>query len=61
MAESVWDYPRLPSVEPTGDAFASSSAERRSSTRAVPIASRDGHPPVYYVPPEDVAPAFRRF
>ncbi len=54
--ESVWDYPRPPRLEPT---------ERRlrivhrgvllaETTRAL-RALETSHPPVYYLPPEDVA------
>jgi uncharacterized protein (DUF427 family) len=57
MAESVWDYPRPPRVE---------ASERRirvilggetvvDSRRAHRVLETS-HPPVYYVPPEDVAP-----
>lgn len=57
MPESVWDYPRPPRVEPT---------ERRIrvvlggktivDTRRAQRVLETSHPPVYYVPPEDVAP-----
>lgn len=54
--ESVWDYPRPPRLEPT---------ERRlrivhrgvllaETTRALRVLETS-HPPVYYLPPEDVA------
>jgi uncharacterized protein (DUF427 family) len=57
MAESVWDYPRPPRVEPT---------ERRirvvhrgrvivDTTRAVRVLETS-HPPAYYVPLADVVP-----
>ncbi len=56
MAESVWDYPRPPRVEPS---------ERRvrvvlggetivDTTEAVRVLETS-HPPVFYVPPQDVA------
>jgi uncharacterized protein (DUF427 family) len=58
MPESVWDYPRPPRVEPT---------ERRvrvvlggeviADTRCAHRVLETSHPPVYYVPIEDVAPA----
>ena len=38
VAESVWDYPRPPRVEPTRGGSASSSAARRSWIRHVPSA-----------------------
>lgn len=57
MPESVWDYPRPPRVEPT---------ERRVrvvlggevivDTRGAHRVLETSHPPVYYVPIEDVAP-----
>jgi uncharacterized protein (DUF427 family) len=56
MPESVWDYPRPPRVEPT---------ERRIrvlldgvtivDTRRAHRVLETSHPPVYYVPLEDVA------
>jgi uncharacterized protein (DUF427 family) len=56
MAESVWDYPRPPRVEPTprririvlgGETIADSMRAHR--------VLETSHPPVYYVPLEDVA------
>ena len=53
--ESVWDYPRPPRVEPSsrrvrvivdGEAIA-------DSPRAVRVLET-GHPPVWYIPPEDI-------
>src|SRR5687767_10182994 len=53
--ESVWDYPRPPRVEPSsrrvrvivdGETIA-------DSTRAVRVLETS-HPPVWYVPPDDV-------
>jgi uncharacterized protein (DUF427 family) len=55
--ESVWDYPRPPIVQPSdrhivvvfcGEVIA-------DSTRALRVLERS-HPPVYYVPIEDVRP-----
>ena len=53
--ESVWDYPRPPRVEPD---------ERRIVVRFAGTVIADstsacrvletGHPPVFYIPPEDV-------
>ncbi len=59
--ESVWDYPRPPAVE---------ASERRvrvefageviaETTRACRVLETS-HPPVYYVPPEDVRSEFLR-
>lgn len=53
--ESVWDYPRPPRVEPVEERI-------RVVFAGVPIADttqalrvlETSHPPVYYVPPEDV-------
>ncbi len=56
--ESVWDYPRPPRVEPSrshvrvdfaGDVIA-------ETTRALRVLETS-HPPVYYIPPEDVRTA----
>lgn len=53
--ESVWDYPRPPAVEPTGRLvevrFAGLTVA--SSRRAIRVLETS-HPPVYYLPPEDV-------
>lgn len=53
--ESVWDYPRPPRLEPTPKhlrvTFAGVTvAETRRALRVL----ETSHPPVYYVPPEDV-------
>ena len=57
MPESVWDYPRPPRVEPSrkrvrvvlgGQVVADSTSAHR--------VLETSHPPVYYVPPSDVAP-----
>jgi uncharacterized protein (DUF427 family) len=57
MAESVWDYPRPPRVEPCsrrirvvlgGETVADSNRAHR--------VLETSHPPVYYVPLEDIAP-----
>jgi uncharacterized protein (DUF427 family) len=55
--ESVWDYPRPPRVEPT-------SKRLRVVFGGVVIADttrgwrvlETSHPPVYYIPPEDILP-----
>jgi uncharacterized protein (DUF427 family) len=54
--ESVWDYPRPPSLEDTsklvkiifnGVAIAKTSKAKR--------VLETSHPPVYYIPPEDIS------
>ena len=57
--ESVWDYPRPPKVEQT-------SKQIRVVYDGLPVAVTNrairvlqtGHPPVYYIPPEDVRMEF---
>ena len=56
MPESVWDYPRPPRVEPTPLALRVEFAgivlaETTSAYRVL----ETSHPPVYYIPPADVA------
>ena len=53
--ESVWDYPRPPSAEVTGRRVDVEFGGRvvASSTRAVRVCETS-HPPVFYVPREDV-------
>ena len=55
--ESVWDYPRPPSAEVTGRHVVVEFGGRTvaDSTRAVRVCETS-HPPVYYVPLEDVVP-----
>ena len=53
--ESVWDYPRPPRVEPSGRhiqvVFAGLViADTRQAKRVL----ETSHPPVYYIPPEDI-------
>lgn len=57
--ESVWDYPRPPRVEPSAKRvlITFNSEVIVDSTRAVRVMETCG-PPVYYVPPEDVAMRF---
>ncbi len=54
--ESVWDYPRPPSAEATTRRVVSQCGGRgiAESTRAVRVCETS-HPPVYYVPRDDVA------
>lgn len=64
--ESVWDYPRPPRVEPTERHIqiwfeGQLIAETRRALRTI----ETSHPPVYYIPPQDVrmeflAPSNRR-
>jgi uncharacterized protein (DUF427 family) len=54
--ESVWDYPRPPRVEPTDRHIrvvfgGVTIADTRRAHRVL----ETSHPPVYYIPPEDVA------
>ncbi|NNC93842.1 MAG: DUF427 domain-containing protein [Acidimicrobiia bacterium] len=55
--ESVWDYPRPPRVEPVSDPVTIVFAGRQvaRSDRAVRVLETS-HPPVYYVPVDDIAP-----
>lgn len=55
--ESVWDYPRPPSAEVTGRHVVVHFGGRTvaDTTRAVRVCETS-HPPVYYVPREDVVP-----
>ena len=54
--ESVWDYPRPPSAEETGRRVVVELGGRvvAATDRAVRVCETS-HPPVYYVPREDVA------
>lgn len=57
--ESVWDYPRPPRLEPVVDRlrvfFAGETiADTTSGLRVL----ETSHPPVYYIPPEDVRREF---
>src|SRR3712207_9430969 len=55
--ESVWDYPRPPSAEVTPRHVVVELGGRvvADTTRAVRVCETS-HPPVYYVPREDVVP-----
>lgn len=53
--ESVWDYPRPPRVEPTTKQIrvvfnGITIADTRRAQRVL----ETSHPPVYYIPPEDI-------
>lgn len=54
--ESVWDYPRPPSAERTSRRVRAVLAGHviADTTRAMRVCETS-HPPVYYVPPNDVA------
>ena len=54
--ESVWDYPRPPAIEPTDRRvqIVFPDTVLADSTDAVRILETS-HPPVYYLPPEDIA------
>ena len=57
VAESVRDYPRPPRVEPTGRRIrVVLGGETIVDTRRAHRVLETSHPPVYYVPLEDVAP-----
>jgi uncharacterized protein (DUF427 family) len=56
MTESVWDYPRPPRVEPSGKRVrVVLGGEVVAETRRAQRVLETSHPPVYYVPIEDVA------
>lgn len=54
--ESVWDYPRPPRVEPTDShvVVVLGGVTIADSRRALRVLETS-HPPVYYLPPEDLA------
>ena len=53
--ESVWDYPRPPKLEPTDKHISVYfKGEFIADTRRAWRVLETSHPPVYYVPPEDV-------
>src|SRR5277367_1904869 len=57
--ESVWDYPRPPRVEPSDRLIrvvfnGQVVAETRRSIRVL----ETSHPPVFYIPPEDIKTKF---
>jgi uncharacterized protein (DUF427 family) len=61
MTESVWDYPRPPRVEPTARHVVVRHAGRVvADTRRAARVLETSHPPVYYLPPADVAATLRR-
>jgi len=57
--ESVWDYPRPPAIEPTNRRIRvvfndTTIADTTDAQRVL----ETSHPPVYYLPPDDVAMEF---
>lgn len=55
--ESVWDYPRPPRVEPTSRRVRVVFAGRLiADSRRARRVLETSHPPVYYIPPDDIAP-----
>jgi uncharacterized protein (DUF427 family) len=54
--ESVWDYPRPPRLEPTSRIIriVHGGVVIAETTRALRILETS-HPPVYYIPPSDIA------
>jgi uncharacterized protein (DUF427 family) len=57
MSESVWDYPRPPRVEPANRRIrVVLGGETIVDTRRAHRVLETSHPPVYYVPAEDVVP-----
>ena len=55
MAESVWDYPRPPRVEPAGRRIrVVLGGETIVDTTRAQRVLETSHPPVYYVPVEDI-------
>ena len=57
--ESVWDYPRPPRLEPTSKNIRIEFAgETIASTNSAYRVLETSHPPVYYLPPDDVRMEF---
>jgi uncharacterized protein (DUF427 family) len=57
--ESVWDYPRPPRVEPVSKRIrVVFSGETIADTQRAYRVLETSHPPVYYIPPEDVRMAY---
>ncbi len=54
--ESVWDYPRPPALEPVAERVRIEHEGRTlADSRAAWRVLETSHPPVYYLPPEDVS------
>ncbi len=59
--ESVWDYPRPPRLEPWRERIVVWFAgERIIDTRRAWRVLETSHPPVYYLPPDDLRPGVLR-
>ncbi len=59
--ESVWDYPRPPRIEPsTKHIVVSFHGQIIAETQRAYRVLETSHPPVYYIPKEDVNPGFLR-
>ena len=57
--ESVWDYPRPPRLEPVAETLRVIFAgETVAATRQGYRVLETSHPPVYYIPPDDVRQDF---
>jgi len=57
--ESVWEYPRPPRLEPTGrHVRVFHAGQTIADTRRAMRVLETSHPPVYYVPPSDIAMEF---
>jgi len=53
--ESVWSYPRPPRVDPSGRLVEVHFAgEKIAATRNAKRVLETSHPPVYYIPPQDI-------
>ncbi len=53
--ESVWDYPRPPRLEPVGQRIrVTFNGVAIADTRRAWRVLETSHPPVYYIPPEDL-------
>ena len=53
--ESVWDYPRPPRIEETArQVKVVFNGEVIADTRRAKRVLETSHPPVYYIPPEDI-------
>lgn len=59
--ENVWDYPRPPRLEPVPEQIriVFNGVEIARTSRAYRVLETS-HPPTYYLPPEDVNPAYLR-
>ena len=59
--ESVWDYPRPPRIESTSRHLRIEMSDQviAQTTRAIRVLETS-HPPVYFLPPEDILPGVLR-